>query len=99
MEILVNDFYAINRSVGFAVGSVLYFSCEESMCFNSVILSRNSLTTLGTAVVTFSRNYPSRWRGDQPSFGTALLGIMVQLHIEISERGWLSCTLEGTVYV
>lgn len=46
-------FYAVNFSLGLAIGRVLDFSHEEVACFNCTVLSRNSPTALAIAVVAF----------------------------------------------
>ncbi|GAB3700801.1 ACR3 family arsenite efflux pump ArsB [Halorubrum trapanicum] len=91
MAIPVIAFYVINLGVGFAIGRMLDFSYEELVCFNNTILSRNSPTALAIAVVAFP-NEPliplALVIG--PLLELPLLGIIAQVHIAISERGWWS---------
>nr|WP_246049117.1 hypothetical protein [Natronomonas salsuginis] len=97
MAIPVIAFYAINLGVGFAVGRVLDFSYEELLCFNNTILSRNSPTALGIAVVAFPNEPLIPFvLVIGPLLELPLLGIIAQVHVAISDRGWWLRTSEDT---
>ncbi|ELZ17907.1 sodium symporter [Haloterrigena salina JCM 13891] len=82
-------FYAVNFSLGLAIGRLLDFSYREVACFNCTVLSRNSPTALAIAVVAFP-NEPliALALVIGPLLELPLLSVVANLLRRIEARGW-----------